>query len=285
MKQTRFISVVIATLLLFCSADAFAQRSRGGSGSSGGHMNGSPRSVSRASQSSSNSSSRSVYCPRYSSRSCSTPRPSSSSSRTLFASDHFGYVNEAWHDQRVNYGASPITNSGSLIGVFSKDDVFTGYFPVYGYEVSRRTATKDSLFIPRASGDYYYRDGIFFSKSLKNDHKYVIDKPCSGIRVPEIPASRREFVVNDITYYYYYGSFYVFDASASEYVVVAPPVGLTVNNVPDYAKKIVVDGNSYYIVDNVVYKAVWTEGKCRYVVTKLDKKDIPQVKERMASAK
>ena len=68
-------------------------------------------------------------------------------------------------------------------------------------------------------------------------------------------------------------------------MVVAPPVGLTVNNLPDYAKKVVVDGNSYYIVDNVVYKAVWTEGKCSYVVTKLDRKDIPQVKEHLASAK
>lgn len=285
MKQTRFFSVVIATLLLFCSADAFAQRSRGGSGSSGGRMNGSSRSVSRASQSSSNSSSRSVYCPRYSSRSCTTPRPSSSSSRTLFASDHFGYVNEVWHDQRVNYGSSSITNSGSLFDVFSKDDAFTGYFPVYGYEVSRRTATKESLFIPRASGDYYYRDGIFFSKSLKNDHKYVINKPCCGIRVPEIPASRREYVVNDIPYYYFYGTFYVYDTTTSEYVVVAPPAGLTVNNLPAFAKKVEVDGKSYYIVDNVVYKAVWTEGKCRYEVTRLDIKEVHQIKALMASAK
>ena len=279
MKQTRFISVVIAALLLFCSADAFAQRSRGGSGSSVGRMEGSSRSVSRVSPSS-NSSSSSVSCKRYSSRSCSTPRPTFVPSNLVY--NH--YYDNTRLGKESNYGTSAITNTGSLIGVFSKDYLLTGFIPVYGYEVSKRTATKESLFIPRASGDYYYRDGVFFSKSLKNDRKYVIDRPCCGIRVPEIPASRLEYVVDDVPYYYYYGTFYVYDASASEYVVVVPPVGLTLNNLPDYAKKVVVDGNSYYIVDNVVYKAVWTEGKCRYEVTKLDRKDIPQVKERMASA-
>lgn len=56
MKHSKFISVVIATLLLFCSADAFAQRSRGGKGS-GGRASGGARSVSKASNSSKSSSS------------------------------------------------------------------------------------------------------------------------------------------------------------------------------------------------------------------------------------
>ena len=282
MKQTRFFSVVIATLMLFCSADAFAQRSRGGSGSSGGRSSGGPRTVCKASKSS-NSSSASVSCKRYSSRSCTTPRPAYVPSNLVYNHYYDHIFDKSDHNRSV--GVSQITNTGSLFDVFSKDDALTGYFPVYGYEVSKRTATKESLFIPRASGDFYYRDGVFFSKSLKNDHKYVINKPCSGIRVPYIPDSRREYVIDNISYYFFYGTFYVYDASTSEYVVVAPPVGLTVNNLPDYAKKVVVDGNSYYIVDNVVYKAVWTEGKCSYVVTKLDRKDIPQVKERLASEK
>lgn len=283
MKQTRFFSVVIATLMLFCSADAFSQRSRGGNGSSGGRASGGARSVCKVSKSS--DSSRPVSCSRYSSRSCTTPRPKSSASQLVYYHYYDHIFKKTDLDSRTNYVPSLISNTGSLFDVFSKDDALTGYFPVYGYEVSKRTATKESLFIPRASGDFYYRDGVFFSKSLKNDHKYVINKPCSGIRVPYIPDSRREYVIDNISYYFFYGTFYVYDASTSEYVVVAPPVGLTVNNLPDYAKKVVVDGNSYYIVDNVVYKAVWTEGKCSYVVTKLDRKDIPQVKEHLASAK
>lgn len=281
MKHSKFISVVIATLLLFCSADAFAQRSRGGSGSSGGRMNGSARSVSKASNSSKSSSS-SVSCKRYSSRSCSTPRPSYVTSHLVY-NHYYDHIFDKGSSKGGNYNT--ITNTGSLFDVFSNDVVMTGYFPAYGYEVSKRKATKESLLIPRASGDFYYRDGVFFSKSLKNDYKYVINKPCCGIRVPDIPTSRREYVVDNIPYYFYYGTFYVYDATTSEYVVVAPPVGLTVNKLPAYAKKVVVDGKSYYIVDNVVYKAVWTEGNCRYEVTKLDKKDIPQLKECMASAK
>lgn len=275
MKHSKFISVVIATLLLFCSADAFAQRSRGGKGS-GGRSSGGARSVSKASNSSKSSSS---SC-------CVTPQHVYLHYNENLYNYHQGLFDKSTRALDANCGVGSLTKSApSLFDVFSNDDVLTGYFPLYGYEVSKRTATKESLFIPRSSGDFYYRDGVFFSKSNKSDRKYVIDKPCSGIRVPDIPALRSEYKVDDITYYYYYGTFYIYDASTSEYVVVTPPVGLVVNSMPAYAMKIVINDNSYYVVDNVVYKAVLIEGKCRYVVTTLENEEMHQIKERMAFVK
>lgn len=282
MKNSKFISVVIATLLLFCSADAFAQRSRGVKGSGGrvelGHRSVKSSHSSSGSKSVCSSKSRSNYY-------VSPPKVYQHYDDQIFNHNETLF-NKFRHGQDVNYGSSQtITTAGSLFDVFSNSNVLNSYFPVYGYEVGKRTATKESLFIPRASGDFYYRDGVFFSKSLRNDRKYVIDRPCCGIRVPDIPASRREYKVNDITYYSYYGTFYIYDASTSEYVVVTPPVGLVVNSLPAYAMKIVVNDDCFYIVDNVVYKAILSEGKCKYVVTKLESNEMHQIKERIASAK
>jgi hypothetical protein len=173
----------------------------------------------------------------------------------------------------------------SVFDAFSNYNILNAYFPVYGHKVGKRTATKESLLIPRQAGDYYYRDGIFFSKSLNSNRRFVIDKPCSGLRVPDIPASRNEYIVNGVSYYYYYGTFYIYDASTSEYVVVTPPVGLVVNSMPAYAMKIVINDNSYYVVDNVLYKAIRSEGKEKYEVTNLDRKTMYYIKDYFASAK
>lgn len=275
MKHSKFISVVIATLLLFCSADAFAQRSRGGKGS-GGRSSGGARSVSKASNSSKSSSS---SC-------CVTPQHVYLHYNESLYNYHQGLFDKSTRALDANCGVGSLTKSApSLFDVFSNYDILNSYFPVYGHKVGKRTATKESLLIPRQAGDYYYRDGVFFSKSLNSNRRYVIDKPCSGLRVPDIPASRNEYIVNGVSYYYYYGTFYIYDNFTSEYVVVAPPVGLTVNKLPDYAKKVVVDGQSYYIVDNVVYKAVGTDGKDKYEVTNLDRKTMYYIKDYFASAK
>lgn len=275
MKHSKFISVVIATLLLFCSADAFAQRSRGGKGS-GGRASGGARSVSKASNSSKSSSS---SC-------CVAPQHVYLHYNERLYNYHQELFDKSTRALDANCGVGSLTKSApSLFDAFSNYNILNAYFPVYGHKVGKRTATKESLLIPRQAGDYYYRDGIFFSKSLNSNRRYVIDRPCSGLRVPDIPASRNEYIVNGVSYYYYYGTFYIYDNFTSEYVVVTPPVGLVVNKLPDYAKKVVVDGQSYYIVDNVVYKAVGTDGKKKYEVTNLDRKTMYYIKDYFASAK
>lgn len=291
MKHSKFISVVIATLLLFCSADAFAQRSRGGSGSSGGRVESGSRSVS-ISSSSSNSSSNSYgggSSKSYSSsRSYSSTRSSccGHSDRSYSVTNSVGYKNSTnYYGADENYVFVTGPSAVSVFDAFSNYDILNSYFPVYGHKVGKRTATKESLLIPRQAGDYYYRDGIFFSKSLNSNRRFVIDKPCSGLRVPDIPASRNEYIVNGVSYYYYYGTFYIYDASTSEYVVVTPPVGLVVNSMPAYAMKIVINDNSYYVVDNVLYKAIRSEGKEKYEVTNLDRKTMYYIKDYFASAK
>lgn len=289
MKQSKTIFIAVAACLLFSSSDVVAQRTRGvSSGSSGGRVEIRSRSVTSYSSSSNSSGSNYSYntggqsgggCVSYSDafrnldnyyRMYSTNNNNHGGSATI------GY-------REVDYNNK--SSACSLFDVFAKENVLRASYPIYGYEVSKRKATKGSLLIPRSSGDLYYRDGIFFSKSLRNTRKFVINKPCSGIHVPYIPTTHREYIVDETTYYYFYGTFYVYDASACEYVVVAPPVGLTVNKLPDYAKKVVVDGQSYYIVDNVVYKAVGTDGKDKYEVTNLDRKTMYYIKDYFASAK
>lgn len=304
MKQSRLISVVIATILMLCSADAFAQRSRGGgSGSSGGRMEGGPRPVYKVSSSSqsssgssSGSSSRSSYSSGYSKGSCCGGQVRSG-----------GYFyNDAFRNRDYNYNSFSMNNSYygspstigygladdndhvftcSLFDVFSKKNMLIAPYPIFGYEVSKRTATKESILISRPSGDFYYRDGIFFSQSPKNSRKYVIHKPCCGFRVPNIPSSRREYVVNDISYYYFYGTFYIYDDSTSEYVVVAPPAGLVLNKLPRGARVVEVGDNRYYIVGNVLYKALCSEEKCKFEVAKLDRKEMRLVRDFLASSK
>ena len=66
----------------------------------------------------------------------------------------------------------------------------------------------------------------------------------------------------------------------SDVIVIGPGLGTS-----DYAKKIEMGNNSYYIVYNVLYKAIRSEGKEKYEVTNLDRKTMYYIKDYFASAK
>ncbi|MBP5524085.1 MAG: hypothetical protein J6Y11_00595 [Paludibacteraceae bacterium] len=247
MKQTKLIFAAIATCLLFSSADAFAQRSRGGSETS------SRPATSSVSASPSSSSS--------------TSKGSSSSARVERSSRPTHQVTPPKAPNRVERG--PVsTSSPSKHLQPHKVAPAANYHkqPHYGSSVSMKKATRKSHVIKHHTGDYYYRDGIFYRY---HNNKYVIHRPHAGFRVSSIPEYRVVWV-NGVSYYYYYGTFYSYMAPSREYVVVAPPVGAIVESIPDGYERIDINGNTYYTVGGVQYKAVIFNGEIWYEVIKVD---------------
>ena len=169
MKHSKFISVVIATLLLFCSADAFAQRSRGGKGS-GGRTQGYSRSASK------------TLSPRSMLRNVSYPN-SGCCVRSYESYRLSGEPITSIAPQRSPGVTKPTPKPTAVY--FSTNDVLNSSCTNFGFEVSKRKATKESLLVSRQAGDFYYRDGIFFSPSKENGNKYersVITEPGKGYK-------------------------------------------------------------------------------------------------------
>lgn len=255
MKQTKLIFAAIATCLLFSSADAFAQRSRGGSESSARPTT--STSVS-ASPSSSNTPSK---------ENSTSARVERNSRPTAQPAHHNNHAAPAKAPNRVERG--PVsTSSPSKRLQPHKVAPAANYHkkPHYGSAVSMKKATKKSHVIKHHTGDYYYRDGIFYRY---HDNKYTIHRPHAGFRVSSIPEYRL-VRVNGVSYYYYYGTFYSYVAPSREYVVVAPPVGAIVESIPEGYEKIDINGNTYYTVGGVQYKAVIFNGEIWYEVIKVD---------------
>lgn len=260
MKQTKLIFAAIATCLLFSSADAFAQRSRGSESSAR------PATTSVASPAPATSASASpAHSNSSASKSHATTRNEHASRPTQTAQKPATQKPAASHS--VNRG--PVsTSSPSKRLQPHKVTPSANYhkLPHYGSAVSMKKATKKSHVIKHHTGDYYYRDGIYY-RYVNN--KYVIHRPHAGFRVAAIPEYRL-VKVHGVSYYYYYGTFYSYMAPSREYVVVAPPVGAIVESIPEGYEKIDIDGNTYYIVGGVQYKAVIFDGEIWYEVIKVD---------------
>lgn len=71
-------------------------------------------------------------------------------------------------------------------------------------------------------------------------------------------------VYRNVTYYYDDGTFYT--PRQKDYVVVNPPIGARVAELPSNYEEIVLDGYVYYKVDNVYYKEVIVSGYIWYEV-------------------
>ena len=137
--------------------------------------------------------------------------------------------------------------------------------PSRGYSVSRGHATRRAQIIHHKGGTYYFRDGIYYHNV--ND-RYIVSRAPIGIRVSLLPDYR--FIwLNNICYYYYCGTFYRYLDNVNQYEVVIPPVGAIVESIPDGYEKLNIEGNTYYIVDGVQYRAVIYDGEIWYEVIKI----------------
>ncbi len=141
-------------------------------------------------------------------------------------------------------------------------------YPNYGEIVSKRTATKKSQSIYHESGVFYYRDGIFYHQE---GDKYMISAPQIGFQVKNIPDARRVYVLNDKTYYYYYGTFFSHMPFSGDFVVVAPPVGAVVEWIPSTSNSLEIEGDTYYFANGIQYRSIMSDGKKWYRVIAVDK--------------
>ncbi len=137
----------------------------------------------------------------------------------------------------------------------------------YGAEVSERQATRKSFTIQHPSGDFYFKDGVFY---FHDKDKYVISEPYIGFRVPGLPSGRREYVLDGTSYYYYYGTFYTHNTSADYYEVVAPPKNAIVEWIPRGAERVEVEGEVYFIIDGVQYLSFNGGGKTLFKIVMVD---------------
>lgn len=104
-----------------------------------------------------------------------------------------------------------------------------------------------------------------------HDRNYVLDRrydhnryyPRRGYAIRELPRGYRAFRHGHKRYYFYGGSWY--RPGVSGFVVVSPPIGLTLSLLPPYYTTIWVGGVPYYYADGVYYR--WLPEDRAYVVT------------------
>lgn len=133
-----------------------------------------------------------------------------------------------------------------------------------GEVVSKRHATHNSQILRHNNHDYYYKKGVFYHY---HNNQYVVSRPPIGVHVHAIPTPRI-IVLHNVRYYYYYGAYYTM-VGPNDYVVVQAPVGAVVESIPEGYEKLIIDGETYYIVDGVQYKAVVYDGEIWYEVIKI----------------
>jgi hypothetical protein len=66
-------------------------------------------------------------------------------------------------------------------------------------------------------------------------------------------------------YYYSSGTFYI-QRSNNEYEVVGPPIGAIVESIPNDCEEFVLNGKTYYKMDDTYYRATHINGANRYEV-------------------
>lgn len=108
---------------------------------------------------------------------------------------------------------------------------------------------------------YYYVDNVFYRPY---GNTYIVCRPPVGATFAHavIGAALTALIVRDALdnsrYYYNNGVYY--SRRNDRYTVIDAPVGALVSQLPDGYEEIVIDGNIYYQVDNVLYKTTVYSG-------------------------
>jgi len=114
-------------------------------------------------------------------------------------------------------------------------------------------------------GAYGYNRGGFY----RAGYGYY-GYPQLGFYYGFLPFGYYPFYWGDDLYYYYGGVFYTpYDGGG--YQVTTPPIGAAIPSLPDGAKSIVIDGQQFFELNGIYYKAVVNDqGKKVYVVAGRD---------------
>jgi Family of unknown function (DUF6515) len=108
----------------------------------------------------------------------------------------------------------------------------------------------------------YYHGGRYYN-SVGNTYS-VIAAPI-GLRVKVLPVGHRRIFIGAVPHYYYGGVYY--RQTGDEYEAVEPSVGTIVPELPtDNVEEVVIDGQTLYEYDNVLYKSIVTKRGVQYEV-------------------
>lgn len=183
---------------------------------------------------------------------------------------HYSYSSSTvkrYNDPRSNNSGLRLSQGYIADAKFPKVSDTEFPTPRYGEVVSEHHATRKAFVIQHSTGDFYFRDGVFY---LHDNDKYVIHEPYLGFRVPGLPADRREYSIDGTTYYYYYGTFYTYNSASKYMEVVAPPKNAVVDWIPNGAEKVEVEGETYFIKDGVQYLSFSSGATSLYKVVMVD---------------
>jgi hypothetical protein len=93
----------------------------------------------------------------------------------------------------------------------------------------------------------------------------VVPAPVGAV-VATLPAGFISLSVGAAQYFYYYGTFYDYDAANAEYVVVPAPVGAIVPAIPTGYTTVYLHGSKHYVVGGVYYRPVYRGNALMYEV-------------------
>ena len=70
-----------------------------------------------------------------------------------------------------------------------------------------------------------------------------------------LPSARINLSFGGLNYCYYDGIYYR-PFRSGYYEVIAPPIGVRINQLPPYSEKVYINGRTYYVSEGIYYKAV-----------------------------
>jgi hypothetical protein len=118
-------------------------------------------------------------------------------------------------------------------------------------------------------GDHWYHHS--HHSYWGDDWAYFAGDVMLGMAIASIPHRHEVIVVYGSTYYYSNGTYYeakppVDDESVPTYEVVAPPVGATVDSLPDGAAQETIEGSTYVVDSETFYKPFYSGSDVVYMV-------------------
>jgi hypothetical protein len=132
---------------------------------------------------------------------------------------------------------------------------------------------------------YYYYGGTYYRPGSRADQYEVVEAPL-GATVPELPNGTKVVVINDQKYFELDGTYYKeeirgndeiwytvvgkngrLDTEDDEYSEDGPYVGDIVDDLPANCKKVVLNGNKYFVSpDDIYYEEMGSGKDIRYKV-------------------
>jgi hypothetical protein len=89
--------------------------------------------------------------------------------------------------------------------------------------------------------NYYYNSGVFYKKSTAG---YVVIKAPIGARINALPVGYITVYYHGRPYFHYYGTYYAYDDTINEYVVVEAPEEAEAFEETGFDKITLIDGSS-----------------------------------------